>query len=101
MTAHAPAVTGPGKFHGTGKGKSIGHERGGGDDPTRMCLSNGAINALGEAKIVSIDNEAPHAKSLAGRSNSGWRTENGEQRMANREWRTETDSGGRQFDRSF
>jgi len=45
-----------------------------------MCLSNGAINALGEAKIVSIDNEATHAKSLAGRSNSGLRTENGEQR---------------------
>ncbi len=39
-----------------------------------MRLSDGAIDAVSQPKIISIDNEAPHAKSLAGVRTAGLRT---------------------------
>ena len=41
--------------------------------PAGMRVDNGAIHSRSEAKIICIDNQPPHAASLAGR----WRLESG------------------------
>ena len=70
VTADAPAVTGLGELCGLFEGGRIGHQGGGSDDPVCMCFSNGAIHTSRKPKIIRVDNEPPHANSLAGSAGS-------------------------------
>src|SRR5258708_25980472 len=51
-----------------GKSRAIGHQCGGGHDTTRMRVNDRAIHAGGEAKVIRVDDQAPHCGSLAGKS---------------------------------
>ena len=55
------------------KSAAMGHERGRGHDATRMRLDDGAIYSRRKAKIIGIDDQAPHRVSLAGASPAGHR----------------------------
>src|SRR5258708_9985877 len=46
---------------------TVGHQRRRSDYAARMSLDDGPVHAGSEAKIVRIDDQTPHATSLAGR----------------------------------
>ena len=50
-----------------GERRAVGHERRRSDDAVRVGLDDCAIHARGVAKIVRVDDQTPHAASLAGR----------------------------------
>ena len=54
-----------GLLHRVLKGGPIGHQSGGRHHTLAVRLYNGAIDTRGEAKVVSIDNEAAHAAIVA------------------------------------
>ena len=54
-----------GKLGGFGKFLPAGHESGRGDQALLMGLDDSAVDARGEAEIVSIDNEAAQEVSVA------------------------------------
>lgn len=53
--------------HSVGERRAIRHQRCRCDNSVLMPFYNGAVYAGSEPEIVSVDNQAPHAESLAGR----------------------------------
>ena len=54
------------QLHSLVEGRTVRHQGGGGDDAARVSLNDRSIHAGGETKIVGIDDQPPHAASLAG-----------------------------------
>jgi hypothetical protein len=40
------------------EGQTISHQRGGSNDPLKMALENGGVDAAGEAEIVRVDDQS-------------------------------------------
>ena len=49
-----------------GKGRTIGHQRRRSYDAACMSLHNRPVHARSEAKIICVDDQTPHAASVAG-----------------------------------
>jgi hypothetical protein len=56
------------EINGFGEGRAIGHQGGRSDDSAQMRFNDGAIHTRGVTKIISVDDEPPHAASLAGQA---------------------------------
>ena len=48
------------------EGRTVGHQRRRSHDAARVSLDDGPVHARSEAKIICIDDQTPHAASLAG-----------------------------------
>ncbi len=66
MAANAPEGAELRQLHRITKGRPIGHQRCGCDEATVVRLGNGSIDATRESKVVGVDDQSAHAKSLAG-----------------------------------
>src|SRR5262249_61451392 len=55
----------PGEFDGFRKGRRVGHNRGRRHYAAAASFHDGAVHAVGQAKVVSVNNETAHAESLA------------------------------------
>ena len=58
VATDAEAVMGAGDADGIVERRTAGHERGGGEYPGLVQFGDGAIDAGGEAKVVSVEDEA-------------------------------------------
>lgn len=67
MAPHAEKWSSLRRIHSIMKCPAIGHQRGRGNDSASMSFDDGAIDARSESEIIGIDDQAPHAVSLAGR----------------------------------
>ena len=57
--------------HGFGKLRSTRHQGRGGNDAIAVRLQNAPVHARSQPEVIRINNEPPHAESLAGKAASG------------------------------
>jgi hypothetical protein len=59
--------------HGFGKLRSTRHQGRGGNDAIAVRLQNAPVHARSQPEVIRINNEPPHAESLAGKQGFGFR----------------------------